>query len=233
MSCTPRLLATLACAAACCAAQADRSRLDEDAEGVEAGDCEIETAFERHEQRGEAPGREASIQLGCGIGWNTELTASVARGRSEEARIEAIGIEVRTLLRGREPGRIGWALIVGLDGERGDGRRWHRDQQFVAIEATCQPDPAWLVEATLGTSRDPSERRGRTWWSLASEHAISETVELRAELTDDDRSRPLYALALRLRGDGRLEDATLTLGVGARAGPQRERRGGLALGFEF
>lgn len=232
MNCARRLLVALACAAACHAAQADRSRLADDADVVEAGDCEVETALERQSARAAAPQREASIQFGCGIGWRTELVLAVARRHSDAARDEAIGVEARTSLRERSSGRIGWTLAYGIGAERGGGRGpWRRNEQFVAIEATHQPDRAWLIEARLGTARDPVARSDRTLWALSAEHTVTETVEVRAEVGGDDRSPPLLSLGLRYRVWP--ERAAVTLSWAAATGPLRERRLGLGITFEF
>jgi len=226
------LLAALACAAACHAAQADRSRLADEDDVIEAGDCELELAFERQNARGAARERETSIQFGCGIGWRTELAATFARKRSDAQREQAIGIEGKTSLRERGSGGVGWSLAYGIGSERDGGRGpWRRGERFVAIEATHQPASAWLVEARLGTARDPVARSDRTLWLLGVEHAITEAVEARAELEGDDRSRPLASMALRWLVWP--EHAVVTLAWGAGLGPLRERRLGLGVTFEF
>jgi hypothetical protein len=143
-----------------------------------------------------------------------------------------IGVEGKTSLRERGIGRIGWQLVYGVDAERpGGAGRWRHTEHFIAVEATLQPVRAWLLEAKLGTTRERIARSDGTLWALAVEHALTETVEARAELAGDDRSRPLLNFGLRYLFWP--EHALLTLSHGLRVSPLRERRVGLGITFEF
>lgn len=198
---------------------------------VEAGDCEVETLFERQKARDSAAARESSIQLGCGIGRRTELAAAFARQRSERARDESIGLEAKTLLRKGGGAGVAWSLAYGMASERGDGTDWRRGEHFVAVEAALRPAVGWRIEARVGTARDHAARKDKTLWALAAEHAITDTVEVRAELGGDDREPPLAGIALRWQFWP--ERALLTLSGGAKAGPTHERRIGLGIIVEF
>ena len=227
------LFATLACLALCGPARADRSALA-DADGViEAGDCEIETAFERRTARGSAAQRAAAMQLVCGIGWRTELAVTFARQRVDTLRQVATGMEVKTSLRerGSVGAGVGWTLAWGAGTERNPGGRWRSSEHFVAIEASLEPRSAWLIEARLATLRERAAHRYSTQWALAVEHALSATLEARAEIEGDDRGRPLTSLGLRyaLWPD----HALLSLSYAFSAGPARERRARIGITFEF
>lgn len=231
MHCARRLLAALACVAACHAAHADRSRVAEDGDAAEAGDCELDLAFERQTARGTAAERERSMQLDCGIGWRTELVVALARGRSEDGRREAIDLEARTSVFERGAGGLSWALEYGLSVERIGGGHWRRSEYFVALDAAFAPVPAWVIEARLGSARDLIERRDRTLWTLGVEHEISDALEARAELDGDDRERPLASVELHY--EFWPDVARINLSYGARSGPLRERRVGVGVTFEF
>ncbi len=225
-------LFALACAAACQAAWADRSRLDDEADIVERGDCEIETAWQRRATRGESTERESALRLGCGIGWSTELALVFARTRSAGARADARGLEGKTSLRERSAGRAGWTLAYGTGAERaGATAPWRTTEQFVVLEATLQPAAGWLAEAQLGTARQRSARRDSTLWSLGLERGLSEQFEAVAELSGDDRDRPVASVGLRYQIWP--DHALLTLNYGVKMAPQRERRLGLGVTFEF
>ena len=224
-------LATLAVLAACGATSAAPSRLADESDVVEAGDCEIEAAVERHRVRGEAPERQSSLQLVCGIGWRTELQAEFARRRGDGSHGQAIGLEARSSLRASSLGRPGWAVMYGASSERHGTGPWHQSDLFVALEAAVRPAPGWLVAARVGTARDRRGRSDSTTWALSVEHGVNDALELGAGLRGDDRSRPL--ISLEVRWHVLPDQVQLNLSGGASSGPQRQRRIGLGLTFEF
>ena len=232
MSTPRRVLALLVLATACNAALAERSRLGDEADVVEAGDCEVETAFERRSVPGSPRERATSIQLDCGVGWNTELAASFGRTRGGGApRDDAASLEMKTTLRQRGDGRVGWALVLGVGGERQAGTSWRRSEHSVALEATLEPALGWLLEAKIGSARDRFARHDTTHGLLGVEHALMDTLEARAEIDADDRRRPLLRVSLRWQFWP--DTAALRVSYGARSGWERERRVGAAFSFEF
>jgi hypothetical protein len=225
-----RLLAALVCVAACQAAQASRSSLSDESDVADAGDCESEVVFERLRARSEPTQRERGVRLTCGVGWNTELEATHARQRSGPARGESLRFEAKTTLRDRGPGRVGWAVALGV-GAEGISGAWRRSEHGFEVEATRQFGDAWLVEAKLGAVRDVLSRRDSTLWALALEHSLHERFELRAELEGDDRGRPVAKLGLRYTlWPDRLQ---LKLLHGVRGDRPRERSTSLGLQVEF
>lgn len=231
MSRTCHWIAALACAALCQAAQAGRSSVADDSDVAEAGDCEAETTFERIRPRGEARQREISLRLACGIGWDTEVEATVARQRSGDARGQALTLEAKTTLAERGEGRIGWALALAVGAEKTGGGSWRHSEHSLSLEATYPLGATWLVEAKLGAQRDRLDRRDSVRWAAAVEHALAERVELRAQIEGDDRGRPLTGLAVKVSLWP--EHLKLKLAYDTRSGPQAERRTSLGLLFEF
>lgn len=221
-----RCIAALVCVAAA-TAHADRSRLDEDV--ADSGDCELELAWERASARRSSRSYASLAQLDCGIGLRTELSATAARERSGSERTEAFDLEARTALFGAAG--IGWSLTYGGSAERGGGRGWRRTAHFVALDAAWRPADGWLAEAQLASVRDREERRSLWAWTLALEHEISDRLEARAEVEDDDRSRPLTALELRY--EFWPDRARLRLSFATRGGAAHERRFGAGVAFEF
>ena len=216
-------------------ASAERSRLTQEADVVEAGDCEVESAGARERARGKGPARESSLELNCGVGASTEVSLLVARRRSDNGRERGMGLEGKTGLVPRRQAGIGWSLAYGLARLRENAGPWRTAEHFVALEASHQVATAWLLVAQLGTLRERIERRDRTRWSLAAEHALlAERLELKLELGGDDRDRrrrPQVGAALRLTLWP--DDFSLTLRYEAGPAPNRERRTGLGLAYEF
>ena len=230
MSLSRHWIALLLCGLLCNTAQAGRSSVADVSDVAETGDCEAEMSFERIRPRGEAPQRETSLRLACGIGWDTEVEASIARQRGGDARSQALALEAKTALTERGEGRIGWAIALAVGAEKSNGG-WRHSEHSLTLEATYPLGSTWLVEAKLGTARERADRRDSLRWAGAVEHALSERIELRAEVEGDDRGRPLAGLALKYALWQ--EDLKLKLGHGSRSGPQAERRTSLSLQFEF
>lgn len=212
-------------------AMADRSLLGQDEDGVEAGDCQAELAFERSRFRDAPVERERGLQLSCGIGWRSELTLTAARMRSEGASTDKLALEWKKTLLPRRERKPGWAAIAKLAGEKSPGASWRRSEYALAIEAAAKLRETWLVEARLGWSRDLRAATDRTTWTLGSEHALAPAWETRLELEGDDRDPPVIGASLRWAFWP--EVAQVTLSWNRRLGADRERKLGLALGVEF
>jgi len=225
-----RLLAALACAVACHASHADRSRLGEE-DVANPGECEVELGVERQTAHRSATERETAAQLDCGIGWRTELTVASARRRSSGERADSFDIEARTGLADRAIGGIAWSLAYGVSAERDARGPWRRSAHFVALEGALRPAGAWVVEARVGWQRERLERREAWGWLLAVEHELSDRFEVRAELDDDSRSQPLAGIESRY--EFWPDRARLNLSYAARAGRSHERRLGVGVAFEF
>lgn len=225
------LAAALACGLVCHAAQADRSRIGEDSDALDTGDCELETTVERTKARGGIAERQSAIQLNCGVGWRSELAAAFATSRSNEPRVDGLAIEGRTTLRERRDGAFGASIAYGVQAERSVASSWRRNGQFVELELTRQLGTVWFFDARLGTARDRPSRRDSTLWSLAVEHSLTEAFEMRVEVGGDDRQRPLWVAGLRYAFWP--DRALISLDYGARAGAERERRWSLGVTVEF
>lgn len=223
-----RLLAALAwCGGNLAAAQG----LGADSAVADTGDCEIEAVFQRTKARGESVQRESAVRVACGVGWRTELEATLARVRAGRASERLLSLQAKTTLRDRGDDGIGWALALGIDAERPAGGGWRRTTERIELEASSQFGPAWLAEAKLGTERDRATRRHSTTWALSVERAWSETVEINAELSGDDRSKPFVGFGWRY-GLWR-EDVQLKLSWAARTGTPREQQMAVSLQYEF
>lgn len=230
MSLPRPLLVALVAATACASAAAEG--LGSDSAVADRGECEVEAEFERSRARAESAQRETSLRFACGIGWRTELEAALARVRSGGSSARQLSLEAKTTLRDwEEDGGTGWAVAVSVDAERGVGGGWRRSGQRLELEASRQLGTAWLAEARLGSARDRASRRYSTTWALSIEHAWSEAVEIKVELSGDDRDKPFAALAWR-RTLG-IEDLQLKLTWAERLGAPREQALALSLQYEF
>lgn len=91
-----RWLPIVLCAAVVCdAARADRSRVGDDSLVADPGECELEIARERQTARNEPAAQHQMLQLDCGVGWQSELSISVALQRAGGASERGLAIEGR------------------------------------------------------------------------------------------------------------------------------------------
>jgi hypothetical protein len=226
-----RTAAALLLALAAPLALADRSRLGDEEDGVEAGDCELEAGLVRSRARGAVRERESGWSLACGIGWHSELTLALARQRAGGERVDQRALELKTTLRPRRDEAVGWALQAALADEREAAGSWRRSDYALQLEATAAPRAGWLAEAKLGWARDAPARANRTTWAVGIEHALSEAWEARLELEGDDRQAAQAGASLRWAFWP--DRAQLTWAYGRRLGGDRQRQWGLTLGVEF
>lgn len=217
-----------ACLLACHGAHADRSRLADESDVADAGDCEFEFAGVRRTARGSAAAEhERALRLACGVGRRTELGAELTR----LGAAHAFAIDARTVLQERRDAGTGWTLAYGLAAERAAGERWRRSEHFVAIEASRQLAPTWWAEARIAAVRDRLARARRAEWTLAVEHTLAPALEVRAELDGEARGSPWVGVGLRLFVWP--EHALLALTCATRSRPTREHRLGVGITFEF
>ena len=232
-ACQPPAVLLLLLVMAMPPAWAERSRLDDEAEVVERGDCEISWALQRERERSPARRRESrALELGCGIGWGSELALALQRQRSREGdKDEAADLELKTTLIPREGAGFGLSLIAAARRERVPQLPARWAEMGLALEAAQQPAAGWRLQARVGTQRDRSARRDSTAWELASEHALAERWELRAQLAGEDR--PGLQWALSLRWQVWPEDLSLSLTHGASTAGGRARIWALVLNWEL
>lgn len=213
-------------------AWADRSRLGDDAEVVEAGDCALELATERQREQGEPRRRRThTVELNCGVGWQSEALLSRATQRQGSERESAWGVELKTALVPRRGSAVGWSLIASARREQAVGQRSRWTEAGVAVEAAVRPAGVWRLEARLGTRRDRIDRRDRTPWEIAVEHALVERWELRAQLGGDDGQPPQWQASLRWAIWP--EHAFVTASHGGSSAIGRPRQWALAATWEF
>jgi hypothetical protein len=190
-----RLLAWLLLAA-CSAAQAGRPLATEDADVLERGACEWESFAARQTVSGAPAVNGAGTQVGCGVGWNSQVALGYARERSAGASTSAWGLSGKTAIIERDAGATGFTLAWGLGSLRTPGGSMKHESSFLTLVATREW-AGWLTHANLGWERSESASMNTTTWNLAVERPIGAGVDLMAEVYGDDRSRPWLGTGVR------------------------------------
>jgi len=173
-------------------AWAGRPLVTEDAGVIDTGNCEIESYIARYNR----PYVNLRwMQLGCGIGLNTQISAGAGREttRPEPATIAAAS--GKTSLRKLTAEQAGLAIAYSvLAGNHVDHMR-HESTEIKA--ALTVPRQQWLLHANIGWLRSSSSTT-KTTWALALErcNAIG-PVDLMGEIFGDDRGAPTAQIAAR------------------------------------
>lgn len=193
--------------ALCCAAllgmganpaQAGRPFATEDAGVLAQKECEWESFAARSKTRGEASADAWSTQVGCGVGFKTQLALAFARSKFESESANAWALGGKTgLIDGGEDG-TSLTLAYGAVSTKGPGDGSYRLNTTAVNLVLTRPLPAdWTVHANLGWSRDRLGKLDSTTWAVAAEWAASEQWTVGAETYGDDRNKPWLGAGAR------------------------------------
>lgn len=176
-------------------AHAGRPLVTEDAGVLARGDCELEGAV-LHASESGASAIERSLQLGCGIGMETQLAVNVATAKVDRAREQGLALVGKTSL-WQSDATAALSLAWSFGWTRPAGDSWqHAATQLTLVYSR----PLWAdttLHANLGHERDRSADVRSTQWGLALEHAGAGGVAPMAELFGDDRGAPWWNLGVR------------------------------------
>jgi hypothetical protein len=166
------LLTTLfaaACALAIPAAQAGRPLQTEDAGVLERGSCELEGVQARLREQGISTTGQ-SLQVGCGIGLNTQLAVASSRSKVEGFRATGLALGGKTeLWRGAGEDAAAFTLAYGVEWDKPAGEKRQRSASVLRA-VFSQPVPGGSVHANLAAERDEIAKERSTSWALAYEH---------------------------------------------------------------
>jgi hypothetical protein len=179
-------------------AHAGRPLQTEDAGVLERGDCEIELVGSRLAVSAEPSVRAGNAQLGCGVGFSSQLALAAGQARGGGERSDALVLLGKSALRTLTQDAAGIVLAWSVAGERAAGESLRHAATEVKLVAT-QPLGPWLLHANLGAARSERERLDRTLWSAAVERTGLGPVDAMAEVFGDDRSDAWLNGALRWR----------------------------------
>jgi hypothetical protein len=179
-------------------AQAGRPFATEDAGVLESGQCEWESVAARARTQGESAETGWSTQLGCGLGFKTQLALAFGRSTRESEHTNTLTLGGKTGLIHSGEDATSVTLAYGLNSSKEPGHSAYRWDTSAVNLVVTQPLPAdWTVHANLGWSRDRPTKLNTTTWAVAAEWAASEQWALGAEVYGDDRSRPWYGVGAR------------------------------------
>lgn len=182
------------------AALAGRPLITEDAGVLERGACEVE-GFHAQASAGGSSALANSLQLGCGLGLNSQIALAAATTRAGSDRERGLALGGKTgLWQAEGDDAPALTLAWGLAWSRPDGqsRRHAGTALNLVYSAPAFAGTTW--HANLGHARDEIARQRSTTWAFALEHEgfdVGVKLAPMAELAGDDREAPLWNLGLR------------------------------------
>lgn len=210
-------------------AHAGRPLQAEDAGVLDRGACEVEGAVARLSAEG-ATARERGLQLGCGIGLNSQLALGAASAKDGGARARGLALAGKTALwsgHGDDPAAL--ALAWGLQWLKADGDTWRHGGTDINLVYSRPLAAELTLHANLGHSRDEAGKQRSTSWALALEHAGFGSLAPMAEVFGDDREAPWWNLGLRWNAVPERLDVDFSYGRQMASGRPRL----LTLGFKL
>jgi hypothetical protein len=194
-------LKTLTAALLTCATpllcQAGRPLQTEDAGILEAKTCEVEGVTGRTRVAGASSVRDNALQLGCGMGLNSQVALALTRTTDGADRERGVRLGGKTEL-WSAGGDDGAALTLawGVSGARGATGGW-KTAGVDARAVVSMPAGPLTWHLNLGHERDTQARSSSTVWGVALEHEGFGALAPMAELFGNDREAPWWNLGLR------------------------------------
>jgi hypothetical protein len=178
--------------------QAGRPLQTEDAGILETKTCEVEGATARARVAGAPTLRDSALQLGCGVGFNSQLALAVSTtsdGTDRERGVR-LGGKTEVWSAGGDDGAA-LTLAWGVDRARaGSGGGWKTSGVDARAVVSIPAGPlTWHLN--VGHERDTQARSSTTAWGVALEHEGYGPLAPMAELFGNDREAPWWNLGLR------------------------------------
>ena len=177
--------------------QAGRPLQTEDAGILEAKTCEVEGATARTRVASASSVRDNALQLGCGVGLNSQVFLALSRTADGADRERGVRLGGKTEL-WSAGGDEGAALTLawGVSGARAAAGSW-KTAGVDARAVVSVPAGPLTWHLNLGHERDTQVRSSSTVWGVALEHEGFGALAPMAELFGNDREAPWWNLGLR------------------------------------
>ncbi len=211
-------------------AHAGRPMVTEDAGVLDSGDCELESFKAWARARQSASEQLLSAQIGCGIGWNSQLALAASRWQSGSARTPGLTLSGKTALNQATEGGAAWALAWAVAAED-DGSWSHTGHALNGVVSVPLNDTLNL-HANLGWSHARREHQQTTHWAIGLEQSLNDRWDLTGESFGDDRDHdPWFQIGLRWAALP--ERLSLDTSLGRQSGSQQATVFSLGLKLAF
>ncbi|CAN7769689.1 hypothetical protein LJR084_007540 [Variovorax sp. LjRoot84] len=177
-------------------AWAGRPFTTEDAGVLAGGDCELETFAAHVRARPDPSERGGWSQVGCGIGFDTQLAVGAGRFRSGDERSTVVALVGKTALRPLTEDSVGVTLAYALEGLRHSGQGMRRAGTAAALVVSV-PHGRILMHANLGVARKHLEGKTVGTYALAVERLGDQGLDVGLEVYGEGSERPWFGTGAR------------------------------------
>jgi hypothetical protein len=175
---------------------AGRPFTTEDADVIAARDCELETFGSHERARPDPSERGGWAQVGCGIGFNTQLTVGAGRFKAGDKSSTVAALIGKTALRPLAEDSFGITLAYALEGIKTSARRLRHTGSSAALVVSI-PRGRTIAHANLGIVRDRLESRTRGTYALAVERLGERGVDVGIEVFGEGSESPWIGTGAR------------------------------------
>jgi hypothetical protein len=175
---------------------AGRPFTTDDAGVIDARNCELE-AFGSHARAQSGPSeRGAWAQVGCGIGFETQLALGMGRFSSADGSRSAAAAMGKTALRPLTEDSFGLALAYTIDGSRTPGEPLRHTGSSATVVISV-PRGRTMFHANLGLTRNHVEGRNAKVYALAVERLGEQGMDVGGEVFGQSGESPWIGAGAR------------------------------------
>ncbi|WP_396270661.1 hypothetical protein [Ideonella sp.] len=226
------LLWAAASALTCSAAMAGRPMATEDAGVLEASDCELESFVGANRPAGGPTERVLSLQVGCGVGGQSQVAVAVARASADSENVRSVTLLGKTALNPKaEDTAPTFALAWALSADSARGGLKHEGTALNSVMSWPVHEKVSL-HLNLGWSHSASDKQSTTTWSGGIEHHVRDDLDLTAETFGNDRDASPW-VQVGLRWAVQPEKFYIDTSYGVQTGGERSKAVTLGLRWAF
>lgn len=188
--------AALLCGSVACLA--GRPLATEDTDILDQKECEWESFVAREMSTGNPATEGWTAQVGCGVGYSTQLALAYSRARSAGPSAQGLALVGKTGLIERKDDAMGLTLAWALGREKAPGSSsFKHELTHLNLVATKEIAKSLAAHANLGWVHSKTARASSTTWNLAAEYSLASGVDVMGEIYGDDRTKPWLGIGVR------------------------------------
>lgn len=193
-------------------AHAGRPLATDDAGVLATSECEWESFAARATQRGRDATTTLSTQIGCGVGFSSQLALTLQRETSAGQHTRTLVLGGKTGVVERKDDTPGVTLAWGIAGIKQPGDSFGHERTALTLIVSHELAKDLTGHANLGWQRSHLIPQSATTWNLAAEYALGNGAELMAEYYGLTHARPALGAGLRFAATDKVSvDASFTV----------------------